>query len=590
MARKRKPKGPSRVPDALPKAAEFLGRVVSRLGLPDAPDADILRERNNQRFLSGETKPPEVAEQVLSALASVLANHGYIETVGWPADLGFPAPQMLLYAALQDLRRRWDRACIRVRGGTLRGAKLGPVLRTAAHLVVIDLAVRAGAWFVIIDHAGVPRDRPPGTPTIDAVMNFVVEQSGMTAPELAKKLGIERTAIDDWRKGARPSDANIGVVSKHLAEGEPEWATHVYWRLLRRNLALAQILKDLGATPSFKDEVGDLWQAFWALASGIAGRIRSQEEHVDEDAWPRILTGLVMWGSAYPLSYPLLSDIRAEAPDTWQSDLVAGPGWEDRLWLAAGIGQSLANVKLPDDLPAGLREIASDPDIQEAVAAHILGGPTPELSPPGKYVGWHGIRIKNPPPVAAEQRRMQSSVAKSLGQMDEAITHLRRAVELMPTHEAARFELGAALWQAGDIEGGLAECRIAVALKPEWELPQVEIGIILLNADRCEEARAHLEQVYAAAKSPSTHLKYNLGTARWRCGAFGEGLELIEEVLSDEGYVSYPYALDQAAHCAFMLGDDKRGRAWAKQAHDLGCSGTYRRWAAGGYRKTSRGH
>jgi Flp pilus assembly protein TadD len=196
--------------------------------------------------------------------------------------------------------------------------------------------------------------------------------------------------------------------------------------------------------------------------------------------------------------------------------------------------------------------------------------------------------IKNPPPIAADNRRLQAGVASSHGRLDEAVAHLRRAVELVPTHDSAHFELGAALWQSGDIEGGLAECRIAAALKPEWELPQVEIGIILINDERYEEARAHLEDVYAAAKAPSTHLCFNLATARWRCAAFGEGLALLEEVLADEGYASYPYALDQAAHCAFMVGDDVRGRAYTKRAHDLGCSKTYRRWCQGGYRKTGK--
>ncbi len=131
--------------------------------------------------------------------------------------------------------------------------------------------------------------------------------------------------------------------------------------------------------------------------------------------------------------------------------------------------------------------------------------------------------------------------------------------ELVPDHDTAHFELGAVYWQAGFIEDGITECRIAVALKPDWELPQVEIGIIFLNAKRFEEARSHLEAVYAAAKAPTSHLKFNLGSAKWRCGFFAEGLSLFEEVLSDEACGSYPHALDQAAHCAFMVGDDVRG-------------------------------
>jgi tetratricopeptide (TPR) repeat protein len=345
------------------------------------------------------------------------------------------------------------------------------------------------------------------------------------------------------------------------------------------------------------DKVVDLWQAFWAIASGVAGRIRSQKDKIEEDDWPRILTGLVMWGSAHLISLALLNDLRVEAPDTWQSDLIAGPNWADRLWLAAGLGQSIANAKPPENLPEPFRKalndplfqkLFNDPEIRESMAMHILGAPTPELSPPGKYDGWHTLRIKTPPPIAAENRRMQASVAMAQRRPDIAVEHLRRAVEFMPAHDTAHFELGAALWQTGDIEGGLAECRIAVAIKPEWELPKVEIGIIFINADRYEEARTHLEAVYADAQVPTTHLKFNLATARWRCGQFAEGLALLEEVLSDEAYGSYPNALDQAAHCAFMLGDDVRGRRYAKQANDLGRVDTYRRWQAGAYRKSGK--
>lgn len=585
---------------SLPNAAEFLGRVVSRLGLPDAPDADILRERNHQRFLSGETKPQEVVDLVLSALASVLTRHGYLETAGWPTTLGFPTPEMLVDFAIGNLRERWDRACVRVRGGALRGAALGPVFMTAAHLVVIDLALRGGAWLVLTDHPGAPKDKPPGIPMVAAVMDFSVEKTGYTAPELAKKLGIERTAIDDWRKGARPSDANLGLLAQVVADATtmPEWGAMFMWHLLRRNLALADILQDLEDTPWFKGKVVDLWQGFWALASRVAELIRSQKEKFEEGASPRILTGLVMWGSSHVISIPLLNDLRYQAPASWQSDLVAGPSWADRLWLAAGLGQSIANVPRPEDLPESLRatlndprlrEMFCDPSVREMVAMHILGAPTPELSPPGKYAGWQVMRLKGPPEVSAENRRTQASAAMSHGRPDIAVEHLRRAVELMPAHETAHFELGAALWQAGDIEGGLEECRIAAALRPEWELPKVEIGIILINAERYEEARAHLEVVYAEAPGPTSHLKFNLATARWRCGEFKGGLALFEDVLTDDAYASYPNALNQAAHCAFMLGDHVRGRRYAKAANDLGVAETFSRWQRGAYRAAAKG-
>ena len=253
-------------------------------------------------------------------------------------------------------------------------------MRTAAHLVVIDLAVRGGAWLVLSDY---PRenDELPGRPTTEVVMSFAIEKSGQSVPDLATKLGIERTAIDAWRKGARPSDANLGVVSMLLAEGEPDWAVRSWWSLLRRYLALAEILKDLEAVPWFRGEVDDLWQAFWAIASGVARRLRAWGEAFDDEVRPRLLTALIMWGTGHPASIPLINNLRAGAPPAWQSDLGAGAGWSDRWLLAAGLGRSLTETKLPDDWPESIRELASDPQIREAVVQHVLGGPTPELSP-----------------------------------------------------------------------------------------------------------------------------------------------------------------------------------------------------------------
>ena len=176
---------------------------------------------------------------------------------------------------------------------------------------------------------------------------------------------------------------------------------------------------------------------------------------------------------------------------------------------------------------------------------------------------------------------MQGGLARSRGQLEDAIVHFRRAVELTPDDAEAHLSLGSTLAMTRAYDEGLAECHIAVALRPDWELARVEIGIVLIWAERYEAARAHLEQVAADVPAPSSHLKFNLGTARWRCGDHAGGLALFEEVLKDEANQSYPYVLDQAAHCAFVLGDEVRGRRYAKEANDLGVATTYDRWRRG---------
>ena len=88
---------------------------------------------------------------------------------------------------------------------------------------------------------------------------------------------------------------------------------------------------------------------------------------------------------------------------------------------------------------------------------------------------------------------IQYAQAKSEGDLETAILHVSRAVELQPESAEYHFHLGATLGMAGQLNDGIQECWIAAQLDPSWELPRVEVRIILLNADRDSEALEHLE-------------------------------------------------------------------------------------------------
>jgi tetratricopeptide (TPR) repeat protein len=573
MARRRKPKGPSRATGSVPSAAELLGKLVTRLRVPSAADTEPLRSKNAERFLAGETKPPDVAATVLEALATVLARHGYLPTAGWPGAIGFPTPAFLVERGLRNLRTRWDQAVGDLRAGALRDETNRFVTITAAHLLTIDLATRAGAWIVLLRHPFIESEDPPILPTIAGVAEEVLAESGLSAPQLAAEVGVERTTVDRWRAGARPLDETLGFVAEFLATKRPGTTPESIHSELRARLAIAELLRDLRAHPAIANEAEDLWVAFWFLARGVARRIAE----LPLGTIHRVLTSLVMWGVSHPVAIPVLEDLGPRAPAPWRADLQAGPAWAGRLLYAVQTGFGVAATIAAKDLPEW-----ANPDLLAAVGRHVLSVPTTDVHPIPE--GFQVLRIKNPPDVAAENRRVQASAARSRLHHEEAIDHLRRAVELVPTHAEAHFELGANLWMAGYFDEAIRECEIAAALKPEWELPRVEVGIVLLNADKPEEARAYLEQLHVEWKEPSTHLKYNLATARWDCGDFAGADELFEQVLADETYQSYAHALSQAAHCKFKLGDHVKGLELAKQARDLGVGEAYRLWSIGAYR------
>ena len=146
--------------------------------------------------------------------------------------------------------------------------------------------------------------------------------------------------------------------------------------------------------------------------------------------------------------------------------------------------------------------------------------------------------------------------------------------------------MGSLAGKFGNIEEGVRECWVAAKLQPGWELPLVEIGIIYLNANRSEEARAHLEELAEGREDASWHLLYNLGEARRRCGETSQALDAFTRGL--ELNPTHPPMLDSAADCAFLVGKGALARRLMKQANWLGSSQTYLKWEQKKYRKQQR--
>ncbi len=57
---------------------------------------------------------------------------------------------------------------------------------------------------------------------------------------------------------------------------------------------------------------------------------------------------------------------------------------------------------------------------------------------------------------------------------------------------------------------------------------------------------------------------------------------MFEVVIRDRP--DHGLVLDRAAHCYFLTGDAKNGRACAKRAYQLGFVDSYRDWRSGKYR------
>ncbi len=75
--------------------------------------------------------------------------------------------------------------------------------------------------------------------------------------------------------------------------------------------------------------------------------------------------------------------------------------------------------------------------------------------------------------------------------MNDVISRHQKMVEQYPNNELARFSLGKALFDAGDVTSARVQFEAALARKPEWMVVQILIGKCdLASGDRASARRA----------------------------------------------------------------------------------------------------
>lgn len=110
-------------------------------------------------------------------------------------------------------------------------------------------------------------------------------------------------------------------------------------------------------------------------------------------------------------------------------------------------------------------------------------------------------------PPKAKKEFDRASDAGRQGKRDEAIVHLRKALDYFPNYLMARNDLGAQLLEQGKLTEAEEQLRIAVALDPKAFNPHLNLGIVLVTAKRFDEAKEILkETVSLDSSSPAARL------------------------------------------------------------------------------------
>jgi tetratricopeptide (TPR) repeat protein len=95
-----------------------------------------------------------------------------------------------------------------------------------------------------------------------------------------------------------------------------------------------------------------------------------------------------------------------------------------------------------------------------------------------------------------------AQLERESGQLDNAITHLRRAVQQEPANIDARLELGRALYEKGDVAAAISETQRILEANPKHVDALYNMGAIYANLGDATKARSYWTA--AVATAPNT--------------------------------------------------------------------------------------
>jgi tetratricopeptide (TPR) repeat protein len=121
-------------------------------------------------------------------------------------------------------------------------------------------------------------------------------------------------------------------------------------------------------------------------------------------------------------------------------------------------------------------------------------------------------------------------ILRARGQVDEAIAHLQKALELQPDFAEAHNNLGNALLQCGQMDAALAHFQRAFEIEPNNALAHANLGSALLRKGRLADAIAQFRKA-AAIQPDNLEVLNNLAYALLRNGQLDEAMTLLRRAI-----------------------------------------------------------
>src|SRR5450432_1983802 len=159
-------------------------------------------------------------------------------------------------------------------------------------------------------------------------------------------------------------------------------------------------------------------------------------------------------------------------------------------------------------------------------------------------------------PAKAKKEFERASDASNEGKTEEAIAHLRKAIEIYPSYLMARNDLGTQLLAQGKLAEAAEELQRAIKIDPKAFNPKLNLGIVLVQQQNFSEATTVLKDAVALnSAAPSARLYYGIALAGIN------DLETAEKELKashELGGSPYALALYHLGHLYLNRGNRKK--------------------------------
>ena len=561
--------------DTSPMDGLYSGRILRAIVQALNIEDEALTNRTARRFFAGNSVDEYNRNQIFDALGQAMITRGLApETLeDLPEDLPMTAGVGM---SLMMAAGHWDHLMAHIQSRSGKIADVGGAGAQCLRLVVVDLALRLFA-LNYLDLADLPELEPPAWVLENGVGNILrqhLRQAGLTRDQLAARLEVSRTSVDNWLDGKnRPSIDSVAALADGLASGGTGCDSGELRLELNRQFSLAS-MADLLAAGVGRDRVIEL-----TVKLAHFTRVLSESPELPRllgDNPRGVVRNLLIMGCVGGCAPALLSWLAdRELDSSWHRDILATAGpWElafDVMSMmnmgtrsAAGLAQDILEVT------GGITE--ADQRINEALkrdaSAHVDFATTPRVDE--DYLKLYLAKL-------------QSSIG------------LRRSLAgRFPQSPNAHYQLGSFLGEMGKqfgnrelIDEGIVECKIAAGLLPVWDAPAVETGIILVNIGEGAAALRELERAEIILPRPTPHLRFVKGYVLITLERYPEALECLEAVIEERP--DFAPAYDHAAHCAFKSGSRTKGLRYAKEARILGMPAEHWAWGAGAYSSPSKG-